>query len=473
MAAAVSGASGSESRGASSAAPSGEQHQQQQEPHLFPTPALDHAFSGIVAGTVATVCMNPLDLIKVQFQVDTSTRRRRAAEEHGASRSSSGGQSGSTPGSSSRFGAMARKATGADVLRDMSDALRTIVRRDGYVGLYRGLSPNVVGNSASWGLYFLFYTMIKEHMSAQPAGHGDGSGAPAKLSAGQHLLAASESGALTALLTNPIWVVKTRMFTTSKSGEALYAGIPNEAPPSGSRAALHRPLSTSAATVGASGAATAAAGAVAPSSGPASGSSSVAATPQAQPPRQTYNGLVDGLRKIWRLEGMRGLYKGAGLALVGVSNGAIQFMTYEELKRWRTGVARRKRADAQGMSVPDDGYAIKLDNTEYLLMSGASKLAAIALTYPYQVVRSRIQNHGTAHLYPNIPTCIRLTFRHEGMRGFYKGMAANAVRILPGTCVTFVVYENCSWALRGLAERREAKRLQQADGTVAETEAHT
>lgn len=43
------------------------------------------------------------------------------------------------------------------------------------------------------------------------------------------------------------------------------------------------------------------------------------------------------------------------------------------------------------------------------------------------------------------------------MRGFYKGMAANAIRIIPGTCVTFVVYENCSWALRGLADRKQAR----------------
>lgn len=30
------------------------------------------------------------------------------------------------------------------------------------------------------------------------------------------------------------------------------------------------------------------------------------------------------------------------LALIGVSNGAIQFMTYEELKKWRIGLKRKK-----------------------------------------------------------------------------------------------------------------------------------
>ena len=31
---------------------------------------------------------------------------------------------------------------------------------------------------------------------------------------------------------------------------------------------------------------------------------------------------------------MHGLYRGTWLALFGVSNGAIQFMAYEEMKRW-------------------------------------------------------------------------------------------------------------------------------------------
>ena len=88
-------------------------------------------------------------------------------------------------------------------------------------------------------------------------------------------------------------------------------------------------------------------------------------------------------------------------------------------------------------------------------------VAAILLTYPYQVVRSRIQNHATSHIYPNISTCIRLTYTQEGLRAFYKGLVPNLVRIIPGTCVTFVVYENVSWALKGLARRRMLKEQQE------------
>ena len=51
----------------------------------------------------------------------------------------------------------------------------------------------------------------------------------------------------------------------------------------------------------------------------------------------------------------------------------------------------------------------------------------------------------------------RTTLRQEGILAFYKGLGTNALRILPGTCTTFVVYENLVWAFRRIAGRREAK----------------
>ena len=54
---------------------------------------------------------------------------------------------------------------------------------------------------------------------------------------------------------------------------------------------------------------------------------------------------IDGLSSVWREEGLAGLYRGTSLVLVGVSNGAIQFMAYEEMKRW--GFERKKRQFAK------------------------------------------------------------------------------------------------------------------------------
>jgi solute carrier family 25 folate transporter 32 len=45
-----------------------------------------------------------------------------------------------------------------------------------------------------------------------------------------------------------------------------------------------------------------------------------------------YNGMTDALVKVYRMEGVKGLYRGFVPGMFGVSHGAIQFMTYEEMK---------------------------------------------------------------------------------------------------------------------------------------------
>lgn len=44
----------------------------------------------------------------------------------------------------------------------------------------------------------------------------------------QHLLAAAEASAVTAMLTNPIWVVKTRVFASTLKNPTPYKGLTGE-----------------------------------------------------------------------------------------------------------------------------------------------------------------------------------------------------------------------------------------------------
>ncbi len=112
----------------------------------------DHAVAGFGAGTVATLVMHPLDLIKVRFQLATVPRI-----SPSAAYSSSTTSLQSSLASSSRHSSIpgviptsrARLGTG------VYHALRDAVVLDGWKGLYRGLGPNLVGGASSWGLYFL------------------------------------------------------------------------------------------------------------------------------------------------------------------------------------------------------------------------------------------------------------------------------------------------------------------------------
>ena len=56
---------------------------------------------------------------------------------------------------------------------------------------------------------------------------------------------------------------------------------------------------------------------------------------------------ADGFTSIVRNEGIGGLYKGTSLALFGVSSGAVQFMSYEQLKNFAFN-RKRRRIEKEG-----------------------------------------------------------------------------------------------------------------------------
>jgi solute carrier family 25 folate transporter 32 len=66
------------------------------------------------------------------------------------------------------------------------------------------------------------------------------------------------------------------------------------------------------------------------------------------------------------------------------------------------------------------------------------------------------KNNAQSELFPTIPATIKRTWANEGFRGFFRGLGTNLVRVLPGTCITFVVYENLAWLLRTSAARKAA-----------------
>ncbi|KAF0292371.1 Mitochondrial folate transporter/carrier [Amphibalanus amphitrite] len=240
----------------------------------------------------------------------------------------------------------------------MLNAFGTIFSTEGVRGLYRGVTPNVWGAGSAWGLYFLFYGSIKSYMQ-----DGD---SQKDLGAARHMLAASEAGVLTLVVTNPIWVVKTRLCLQYTSDVSNL------------------------------------------------------------PESKKYGGMIDAFRKTYQYEGVRGLYKGFIPGVWGVSHGALQFMVYEQMKT-AYNVRRGQAIDA------------KLSTFEYLQFAALSKLLAAFVTYPYQVVRARLQDHHVE--YAGSMDVIRRILRYEGVRGLYKGLTPYLCHVTPNICCVFLVYE--------------------------------
>ena len=77
--------------------------------------------------------------------------------------------------------------------------------------------------------------------------------------------------------------------------------------------------------------------------------------------------------------------------------------------------------------------------SEYLAFAALSKLFAAVTTYPYQVVRARLQDQNSR--YDGALDCVRKTMRYEGVRGLYKGLTPYLVHVLPNICMVFLIYE--------------------------------
>ncbi|XP_043815229.1 peroxisomal nicotinamide adenine dinucleotide carrier isoform X6 [Manihot esculenta] len=99
-----------------------------------------------------------------------------------------------------------------------------VIKTEGWGGLYSGLKPSLFGTAASQGIYYYFYQVFKNRAEAIAAsrkakGHGDGN-----VGMFSWLVVAAIAGSLNVLLTNPIWVLVTRMQTHTQAERKIMEG---------------------------------------------------------------------------------------------------------------------------------------------------------------------------------------------------------------------------------------------------------
>lgn len=186
-----------------------------------------------------------------------------------------------------------------------------------------------------------------------------------------HLGAAAFAGIVTGTATNPIWVVKTRLQLTASNR-------------------------------------------VSPILPASSGS--------------FFGGSVSMVRQIFREEGVRGFYKGLSASYLGVTEGTIQWVLYERLKRLTTGV---------------EGQGGVQEWAGMLGSAGTAKCVASLITYPHEVLRTRLRQPlvDGKMKYTGLLQTLRLVIAEEGARSLYGGLSAHLMRVVPNAAVMYSIYE--------------------------------
>ncbi|KAK2491787.1 hypothetical protein MC885_014400 [Smutsia gigantea] len=149
-----------------------------------------------------------------------------------------------------------------------------------------------------------------------------------------------------------------------------------------------------------------------------------------------YKGLLDCARQILQREGPRAFYRGYLPNVLGIIPYAgIDLTVYETLKnRWLQHYSHDSA---------DPGILV-------LLACGTiSSTCGQIASYPLALVRTRMQAQASIEGAPQLSMLglLRHILSQEGMRGLYRGIAPNFMKVIPAVSISYVVYENMKQAL--------------------------
>jgi len=301
--------------------------------------------------------------------------------------------------------------------------LAGIVRNEGVLALYRGLVATVVGIGPSRAFYFGSYAAAKQALGAGGTGL---QGTPLDLAA------ATVGGLVTNTIMSPWWVIRTRLQLQHTPVEPAWRRWWRNWRAAGAGASVTN----------------AAAAAVA-----AGASSGVAAATAAGPSRagaglaEGYRGVTHCAQRIWAEEGWRAFYRGLTASYLGVAETAAQFALYGEAKRRVTESRLPEvyaRHAAAGTPPPTADVARREAYTDgaAFVTSATSKLIAATLTYPHEVLRTRMrEQHSAAIKYTSVMHTLRTVVAEEGVRGLYGGLSVHLVRTVPNAAILLLVVE--------------------------------
>ncbi|KAK8056883.1 hypothetical protein PG993_002110 [Apiospora rasikravindrae] len=322
-----------------------------------------NALSGAIGGFTAGVATCPLDVIKTKLQA----------------------QGGFVALSKSKGGHHPR------IYNGLVGTARVIWKQEGLRGMYRGLGPIVLGYLPTWAVWFTVYNESKDYLTKK---------AEVRNQVAVNFCSSIIAGASSTIVTNPIWVIKTRLMSQSGSSRQ----------------------------------------------------------PKTKSSPWHYHSTLDAARKMYSTEGFRSFYSGLAPALLGLTHVAVQFPAYEFLRKKFTGQGMGETNDsfkdqwfgvlmasilskimASSATYPHEVIRTRLQTQrrptpgiEYLQGLGVSETASGGKAGPDGIPEPK---------YRGIVKTFRTILVEEGAGAFYAGMGVNMARAVPAATVTMMTYE--------------------------------
>jgi solute carrier family 25 (mitochondrial carnitine/acylcarnitine transporter), member 20/29 len=143
---------------------------------------------------------------------------------------------------------------------------------------------------------------------------------------------------------------------------------------------------------------------------------------------KTYNGPIDAIRKIVKLNGFQGLFRGFGITAVREAQAyGVWFLTYEYLISQAVKKVARE----------------EIPTWQLMAFGGLAGEALWLASYPLDVLKSQVQSDkfGPDRKYHGAWDAAKKTYAAKGIAGFWKGIGPTLLRAVPASASTFASVE--------------------------------
>ncbi len=186
-----------------------------------------------------------------------------------------------------------------------------------------------------------------------------------------------------------------------------------------------------------------------------------------------YRNTLDAARNMYKSEGMLSFYSGLTPALLGLTHVAVQFPAYEFLMKEFTGhgMGQSEGDDfnffgklsagvlskflASFATYPHEVIRTRLQTQQRSLPSATQDYAVFRDPIEGPEYRRTTSTGEKAKSiiprYKGIVMTFKTILREEGWRAFYAGMGTNMMRAVPASATTLITYE---WVMKNLKEAK-------------------